>query len=41
VKRAYDIIRQSVPVTDKDRSMAGDIETIVGLIRDDHFESIL
>jgi histidine ammonia-lyase len=41
VKRAYDVIRQSVPFTDKDRSMAGDIETIVGLIRDDHFESIL
>jgi histidine ammonia-lyase len=41
VKRAYDTIRQSVPFTDKDRSMAADIETIVGLIRDDHFESIL
>jgi histidine ammonia-lyase len=41
VKRAYDIIRQSVPFTDKDRSMAADIETIVGLIRDAHFESIL
>jgi histidine ammonia-lyase len=41
VKRAYDIIRQSVPSTDKDRSMAADIETIVGLIRGDHFENIL
>jgi histidine ammonia-lyase len=41
VKRAYDIIRQRVPSTEKDRSMAADIETIVGLIRSDHFESIL
>ena len=41
VKQAYDIIRQSVPFTDKDRSMAADIETIVGLIRGDHFEDVL
>ena len=41
VKRAYDIIRQSVSSTDKDRSMAADIETVVGLIQGDHFESIL
>ena len=41
VKQAYEIIRQRVSFTDRDRSMAADIETIVSLIRGDHFESIL
>jgi len=41
VKQAYEIIRQRVSSTDRDRSMAADIETIVSLIRGDHFESIL
>jgi len=41
VKQAYEIIRQRVSSTDRDRSMAADIETIVSLIRSDHFESIL
>ncbi len=41
VKKAYDIIRKNVAPTNRDRSMAGDIETIVGLIRDDQFECVL
>ena len=41
VKQAYEIIRERVSFTDRDRSMAADIETIVSLIRGDHFESIL
>jgi histidine ammonia-lyase len=41
VKRAYDIIRSNVPPTHRDRSMAADIETIVNLIRADHFEGVL
>ena len=41
VKQAYEIIRQRVSFTDRDRSMAADIETIVNLIRGDHFEDVL
>ena len=41
VKQAYDIIRQRVSSTDRDRSMAADIEMIVSIIRGDHFERIL
>jgi histidine ammonia-lyase len=41
VKRAYDIIRTHVQRTEADRSMARDIETIVGLIASGTFDSLL
>jgi histidine ammonia-lyase len=40
VKQAYDIIRSSIPRTETDRSMAADIEKIVGLIRHDEFDGL-
>jgi histidine ammonia-lyase len=41
VKKAYNIIRGSVPPTQSDRSMAADIEKIVELIRHDEFQELL
>ncbi|HEV8370966.1 MAG TPA: histidine ammonia-lyase [Pyrinomonadaceae bacterium] len=40
-KQAYDIIRAHIPSTDRDRSMAADIEKVVDLIRRDEFEVLL
>ena len=40
-KQAFDIIRGTVPSTDRDRSMAADIEKLVDLIRRDEFEVLL
>jgi len=40
-KQAYDIIRANIPSTDRDRSMAADIEKVVDLIRRDEFEVLL
>jgi histidine ammonia-lyase len=41
VKKAYEIIRRNVAPTNRDRSMAADIETITELIRSDQFEGVL
>ena len=41
VKKAYDIIRKNVSPTNRDRSMAADIQTIVELIRTDQFDGVL
>ena len=41
VKKAYNIVRGSVPPTESDRSMSKDIEKIVDLIRRDEFQDLL
>lgn len=41
VKKAYEIIRESVKPTEQDRSMSQDINTIVKLIRNDSFAALL
>jgi histidine ammonia-lyase len=41
VKKAYNIVRGSVPPTESDRSMSTDIEKIVDLIRRDEFQDLL
>ena len=41
VKKAYHIVRSSVPPTESDRSMSKDIEKIVDLIRRDEFQDLL
>ncbi|HJX90233.1 MAG TPA: histidine ammonia-lyase [Pyrinomonadaceae bacterium] len=41
VKKAYNIVRSSVPPTESDRSMSIDIEKIVDLIRRDEFQDLL
>jgi len=41
VKKAYNIVRGSVPPTQSDRSMSTDIEKIVDLIRRDEFQDLL
>jgi histidine ammonia-lyase len=41
VKQAYDLIREHVQRTEADRSMAHDIEAIVGLIANGAFDSLL
>ena len=41
VKKAYNIVRGSVPPTESDRSMSKDIEKVVDLIRRDEFQDLL
>jgi len=41
VKKAYNIVRGSVPPTGSDRSMSTDIEKIVDLIKRDEFRDLL